>query len=278
GQGRQDKTFQDHILTHPDAGKLKYAVLYESTGRLGSMKNPNYKNLVPDFEYLTNHYFHHPQYLKIDGKPVVFIYLTRVYFRGDTGREALKSLRQNNPNLYLVGDDVFGPRYRESAARQWNAVTAYDVYGQSTKISGATKAGIERLKQNYSLAKRTANKVATGFIPAIAPGYNDRAVRQGHPGRPRFFTDVEDSVEGDLFRTMIRDVAIPLADPKANRMIMITSFNEWYEDTQIEETKGKVTTPASRDDSVSGKHFTEDNRYYDYGSLYLDILRTEFRQ
>jgi len=278
GQGRQDKTFQDHILKHPDAGKLKYAVLYESTGRLGSMKNPTYKNLIPDFEYFTKHYFHHPQYLKIDGKPVVFIYLTRVYFRGDTGREALRSLRQNNPNLYLVGDDVFGPRYRENAARQWNAVTAYDVYGQSTKISGATKAGIERLKQNYSMAKRTANKVGTGFIPAIAPGYNDRAVRQGHPGRPRFFTDVEGSEEGDLFRAMIRDVAIPLADPKAKRMIMVTSFNEWYEDTQIEATKGKVTTSVSRDDSASGKYFTEDNRYYDYGSLYLDILRTEFRQ
>ncbi len=77
---------------------------------------------------------------------------------------------------------------------------------------------------------------------------------------------------------MIRDVAIPLADPKAKRMIMVTSFNEWYEDTQIEATKGKVTTSVSRDDSASGKHFTEDNRYYDYGSLYLDILRTEFRQ
>ena len=33
GQNRQDETFKDHILKHPDAAKLKYAVLYESTGR-----------------------------------------------------------------------------------------------------------------------------------------------------------------------------------------------------------------------------------------------------
>ena len=38
GQNRQDETFKDHILKHPDAAKLKYAVLYESTGRLGSMR------------------------------------------------------------------------------------------------------------------------------------------------------------------------------------------------------------------------------------------------
>jgi hypothetical protein len=27
--------FKDVILKHPDAAKLKYAVLYESTGRMG---------------------------------------------------------------------------------------------------------------------------------------------------------------------------------------------------------------------------------------------------
>jgi len=276
GKNRQDETFKDHILKHSDAAKLKYAVLYESTGRLGSMKSPNYKNLVPDFDYFNEQYFDHPHYLKINGKPVVFIYLTRVYFRANAGKEALKSLRRKYPNLYIVGDDVFGPNYPASAASQWNAITAYDVYGQSTKITGGTKAGIERLKKNYSAAKRKANKVGTGFVPAIAPGYNDRAVRKGNPGRSRFFTDVEGSKGGDLFRAMIRDVAIPLADPKAKSMIMVTSFNEWYEDTQIEATGGKVSDPVSKDDSDPGNYFTEDNLYYDYGFLYLDILRTEF--
>jgi hypothetical protein len=275
GKNRQDETFKDHIIKHSDAAKLKYAVLYESTGRLGPMKSPNYKNLVPDFDYFNEQYFDHPHYLKIDGKPVVFIYLTRVYFRANPGKEALKSLRRKYPNLYIVGDDVFGPNYPASAASQWNAITAYDVYGQSTKITGGTKAGIERLKKNYSAAKRKANKVGAGFVPAIAPGYNDRAVRKGNPGRSRFFTDVEGSKGGDLFRAMIQDVAIPLADPKAKSMIMVTSFNEWYEDTQIEATEGKAFDPVSKDDSDSGNYFTEDNLYYDYGSLYLDILRAE---
>ena len=278
GQNRQDETFKDHILKHPDAAKLKYAVLYESTGRLGSMRSPSYKNLVPDFDYFTEQYFNHPNYFKVDGKPVVFIYLTRVYFRRDEGKKALETLRLKHPNLYIVGDDVFGPNYPASAASQWNAITAYDVYGQSTKITGGTKAGIERLKNSYSKAKGKANKVGTGFVPAIAPGYNDRAVRKGNPGRSRYFDDVKESKEGDLFRSMIKDVAMPLADPKAKNMIMVTSFNEWYEDTQIEPTSGKAKLPVSKDDSRSGNFFTEDNLYHDYGSLYLDILRSEFGQ
>ena len=71
---------------------------------------------------------------------------------------------------------------------------------------------------------------------------------------------------------------MPLADPKAKNMIMVTSFNEWYEDTQIEPTSGKAKLPVAKDDSKSGNFFTEDNLYYDYGPLYLDILRSKFGQ
>jgi len=268
---REDRAMREHILTHPDAGKLKYVLLYESTGRLGSMREPRYDKLISDFTYMKEHYFDHPSYLKIDDKPVVFIYLTRVYFR-DRGIEELATLRKAHPDLYLVGDDVFGGRYHERHARLWDAVTAYDIYGQSMQGKGATKAALKELHNHYANAKEIANEVDTAFIPGIAPGYNDRAVRKGHPGRARYFKDQPESKEGDVFRAMIQDIAIPLADKKANRTIMVTSFNEWYEDTQIEATTGKQAT-SSKDDSASGNFYTEDDRYVDYGSLYLDILR-----
>lgn len=273
---REDQTLRQQILSHPDAGKLKYAVLYESTGRLGSFDHPDYSNLIPDFAYMQEHLFTNPHYLKIDDKPVVFIYLTRVYFR-NRGEDALAALRKEFPNLYLIGDDVFGPRYRPEYAKQWNAVTAYDIYGQSMQTEGATRKGIERLLTNYRHAQQAAHEVGTAFVPGIAPGYNDRAVRNGHPGRPRYFTDDPTSKEGDIFRAMIEDIAKPLSDPKAQRMWTITSFNEWYEDTQIEPTAGDQPESAT-DDSDTGKYYTEGDRYPDYGNLYLDILREGIKE
>jgi hypothetical protein len=71
---------------------------------------------------------------------------------------------------------------------------------------------------------------------------------------------------------MIRDVAMPHLDPTCGRIVMVTSFNEWYEDTQIEATAG-TAEPTSTDDSPSGTHYTGGQRYVDYGCLYLDILR-----
>lgn len=268
---REDRAMLEHILTHPDAGKLKYALLYESTGRLGSMRAPRYDNLTGDFAYMKEHYFDQPAYLKIGGKPVVFLYLTRVYFR-DRGLDQLAELRRQFPDVYLIGDDVFGGGYHERHARLWDAVTAYDIYGQSMQRMGATRAALEELRKNYENARKLANGVGTAFIPGIAPGYNDKAVREGHVGRARYFTDKEGSKEGDIFRAMIRDVAIPLADPRADRIVMITSFNEWYEDTQIEATAGGGATTAV-DDSETGSFYTEGDRYADYGTLYLDILR-----
>lgn len=273
-----DRVFKEDLLTHPDASKLKYAILYESTGRLGRFNNPNYKHWLSDLAYLKDTYFGDSRYLRIDKRPVVFVYLSRVYFRNQ-GQDALKKMREQFPEIYLVGDDVFyGDQSRGSYKSQWaknfDAVTAYDIYGQSLKLLGGTHKAVEVLAQNYRQAKQAANSAGTAFMPAIAPGYNDTAVRKGHPGRARYFTDVEHSKEGDIFREMIRQAALPTMDPSCGNIIMVTSFNEWYEDTQIEATAGTVP-PSSTDDSASGTDYTGGQEYEDYGYLYLDILREE---
>jgi hypothetical protein len=272
GPGHQtDQTLRDVVLKHPDAGKLKYAILYESTGRLGTFARPDYSRWIPDLAYIQETYFDDPRYLRIDGRPAVFVYLTREYFR-NKGHEALQAMRKKFPRLYLVGDDVFGSGYRSEWARNFDAVTVYDVYGQSVGRLGGTRKAIDFLAANYAHAKAAANGVGTAFIPTIAPGYNDTAVRKGHPGRARYFSDVEESEEGDIFRAMIRDVALPHLDSSCGGIMMVTSFNEWYEDTQIEATSA-TAKPSSADDSPGGTYYTGGQRYVDYGYLYLDILR-----
>ncbi|RKY12212.1 MAG: hypothetical protein DRP65_01975 [Planctomycetota bacterium] len=272
-----DDTFKNKILKHPDSSKLKYAILYESTGRLGRFSRPNYKRWISDLEYLKKNYFDDPRYLNINGRPVIFVYLSREYFR-NKGQNALKQMRDKFPEIYLVGDDVFYgdgiTEYKAEWARNFDAVTAYDVYGQSIGKLGGTRKAVEFLANNYRQAKKAANSVGTAFMPAIAPGYNDTAARKGHPGRARYFTDVENSKEGDIFREMLRKAALPNIDPSCDNIIMVTSFNEWYEDSQIEATAG--TSPASStDDSKSGTYYTGGQRYVDYGYLYLDILKEE---
>ncbi|MHC4536179.1 MAG: LamG-like jellyroll fold domain-containing protein [Planctomycetota bacterium] len=270
----ENNVFRHSILPHPYANELRYAILYESTGRLGSFSDPDYSNLLPDFQYFADNYFSNPNYLKIDGRPVVFIYLTRVYFRNPSGDDALANLRAAFPDIYIIADDVFGRNYSSNNASKWDAVTAYDVYGQTLQSYGSTKAALDELKRIISQAKTAANSVGVGFIPFATPGFNDRYIRGGHRGAPRYFEDEPASVEGDLFRAMLRDVVVPKVDPLAQNILMVTSFNEWHEDTQIEPTMG-IAGKTNKDDSASGSEYTQSDYYTDYGYLYLDILSEE---
>jgi hypothetical protein len=225
-------------------------------------------------QYCADHLFDDPSYLKIDGRPVVFIYLTRVYFRNALGYAALAELRSAFPELYIIADDVFGHNYWAIHAGKWDAVTAYDAYGQTLGVYGSTREALDHLEAILSQARMAANSVGVGLIPFATPGFNDRAIRGGHSGAPRYFVDVPASEEGDLFRTMLRDVVVPKVDPLAKYMLLITSFNEWHEDTQIEPTVGTGGV-TNVDDSASGRDYTSGDTYADYGTLYLDILAEE---
>jgi hypothetical protein len=92
-QSAENTTIRTSILTHPRRAELLYAIHYESTGRLGTFDNPNFNNLVPDFRYLATNYFQDPNYLKIDDRPVVFMYVTRAYFNTQASRDAVANLR-----------------------------------------------------------------------------------------------------------------------------------------------------------------------------------------
>ena len=250
---------------------MRFAVLYETTGRFGRANRSSQEHWASDLDYLDENYFRHPNYLRIDGRPVLFVYLTRVYFRNQPA-ELIEEAKQRVGSLYVVADDVFGADYRAEWAQHFDAVTAYDVYGQSTAIHGTTQKAIEALAANYRRAARGGQLRWSALIPAVAPGFNDTVIRTGHPATARYFSDRNDSEEGDVFREMIRRAALPNLDDRCGRLMMVTSFNEWYEDTQIEATAGSAAT-TTQDQSLEKKKYTAGSRFEDYSNLYLDTLR-----
>lgn len=272
-------TLRDHVLAHPRAAEIEFAIHYEATGRFGSFDDPTFDNLVPDFRHLAKHYFDRPNYLRIDGKPVVFIYLTRAFFDDPAGRAAVGELRQVmrdefNLALYLVGDDFFQDGLEPARARLWDAVTSFDGYGMALREHGSTRRGLAALKQLFDDARAQAHELGVAFIPTASPGYNDRAVREGHAAAPRYFTDETPRRHGAIFESMLDEIAVPGVDPAAANILMINSFNEWYEDTQIEPTH---IAPATKVDEAGEDHYTQGFQYEGYGDLYLDILRKATR-
>ena len=139
------------------------------------------------------------------------------------------------------------------------------------QANGSTTAGVDALADQFQTKKQVAKSAHVGFVPAVSPGFNDSAVRTGHPAAPRYLTDVPGSAEGSLFSAELSQAALPNLDPAANNMLMVSTFNEWHEDTQIEPTV--TANPTSVDSSGHGT-YAQGNSYPGYGSLYLDLLHT----
>jgi glycoprotein endo-alpha-1,2-mannosidase len=270
----EDFTLRNYVLADPRAGELHYAIHYESTGRLGDATNPTYSNLISDFQYLDHNYFNNPNYLRINGRPVVFLYLTRVYFNSQAGRDAVANLRQTmmsqfGVNPYLIGDDVFPGQNNAQRAALWDSITDFDVYGSALQSRGSTTAAITALGNQYHNALKLAQSVNVGFVPAVSPGFNDAAVRSGHPAAPRYLTDVPGAAEGSLFNAELNSAVLPNLDPTSGNMLMVSTFNEWHEDTQIEPT---IVAAPTAIDNASGT-LAQGYSYSGYGNLYLDELR-----
>ena len=271
----EDITVKNSIFAYPMLGKHKIALLYETLGRIQQEFNYSTNQVASDIEYICQSYFDHPNYFTINGRPVLFVYLTRkLQALGlmTTVIDLMRGANCGNHTLYIVGDQVFGqaPESKNLTAYQpfelLDAVTNYDVYGSMGIYGYAGEQDVINYYQHDELGwRQQALAAQCGFVPSVAAGYNDLGVRPEahHAPLSRRLTS-NSSPEGSLFQVSLEQARL-LVDPAMNNLLMVTSFNEWHEDTQIEPCVGKAT---SLPDTL-----THGLEYEGYGELYLDILR-----
>ncbi len=296
-----DSAMKD-FLAAPNISQMRFAMFYE-TWNLGfdpgSESTPVtfQMELHFDADMLTfaKDYFHNSSYLRIHGRPVVFLYLTRT-LTGDVAgmiHGARTVLEAKGFNPFFIGDEVYwrvapedphpaGPVLtttpQAERIEQFDAITSYTLYygdpnfflgptQDFTGYPGATDlvADERHLLRDYSAA--TDGQVPV--IPDISSSFNDRGFRllTDHPAQPRQWLpgDGPASTLDHLFRC----VALPEVDPSLP-LIMVTSWNDWNEDTGIEPIGG---TPTHIDDSPSGDAYTQGYTYGGEGRAALQVLR-----
>ena len=260
--GSDDWTIQNCMFTNPDIGNLKIAVFLEPSISSGNAQSQT--------EYLCDNYFNRPSYYKIDGKPVIYIYVTRA-MSTPTLTSYLDNVRNAARNkgvgeVYIVGDEVFGTPWSGVGERiaLMDGITCYDTYGHMGGMKYVSNSKMTWWKNTNDSWKAVANSVGADFYPCITPGFNDTGVRPGHAPTSRKLIS-EDSEFGTLFSGLI-DKAILSMD---RNTIVITSWNEWHEDTQIEPVAASPTTNVV---DGEGGALTNGIYYEGYNTRYLDIL------
>ncbi len=279
-ESRTDRYLQAGLLAAPNLGDIRFAILYESPLALSGrdhqvhFDDATIGRLLADADHLALRYLSHPRYLRLAGRPVLLLYASR-NFEGKH-RDAITALRRrlrdHGHAVYLVGDEIFWHEPRRRRIRLFDAVTAYNMYdwprGQFAGY-GATSAFLSSVTDQYRRHRAAADEEGALFVPSVLPGYNDRGVRlaEDHYVIARRFAP--DGDEGGLFARGLRQTGLDFLDDR-HRLLMVTSFNEWHEWTQIEPTEpGPATT---RDTSGRGR-YTTGFPHAGYGFRYVELLR-----
>jgi|GEM_PF-820735 len=265
-----DNIIQNSIFNHTKLGHHKIALFYETKGRIKKEDNYSTDLVMGDVQYMCQQYFDNPNYFRIQGRPVLFIYLTRMLEALGILDSVVKLMRAApcNHQVFLIGDQAFGgPPSRKRPYQPFellDAVANYDVYGSMTPHGYAGLQGVDKYYAQQFQWRSLAAKQNCGYVPSLSAGYNDVAVRPQMNHQPLSRRLTQDSADGSLFQAGLIQ-AIRLVDPNIESVLTITSFNEWFEDTQIEPVVGKSTTIPTT--------LTTGLEYDAYGELYLDILR-----
>jgi glycoprotein endo-alpha-1,2-mannosidase len=290
GAPLQNARIEDGLLAARNIDQIRFCIFYELFG-LGYdvatgftvFDGPAVDRFVFDMEEIATRFFAHPSYLRVGGRPVVVIYVTRTA----TGRfgEAMLRARERLAALgfhpYLIGDEIFWTVAKEDGSEQtdepqagrialFDAITAYNLYDSAhpSRVGyGATSTLLSDSRALY--ARYAAAAAGRPVIPLAFPGYNDRAMRleANHGAVPREWR--RGAGEASFFARWLDAFTLPLVDPVLP-MLLVTSWNEWNEDTAIEPTAPAAGTAS--DVSGAGNAYTQGFTYAGFGMRYLEVL------
>jgi hypothetical protein len=238
---------------------FKFCLFYESVIVLNAalQANENFTRIfLEDINYAAENYFIHPSYLKIDGKPVLFIYnLPYIYNTlGTTTTQNFFTALRKQINLYLIGDLGGEPIPPNTGSYLFNSLDAVTNYFFSNPTKNWNKI-LTEAEEYYPKWRLTTESIGIKFIPNAYPGFDTTK---------HFEQGIELTPSETMFERMLT-TAFNYAD-KDLKTVMITSWNEWLESTAIEPSMERGETFLHTVFKVKQSFNTQDHLKIDTGN------------
>ena len=212
--------FQDRgmplLLAAAERAGLKVTVYYEIPKPRGS---PTPQATEDDFVDILTRFGSHRAWLRSAGKPVAFVYGRAV---SELHLDGWAKVRKEVNRRYQDGVCLVGDGISTAAAKVFDGIHTYNPTGQTANMS---------LDEIRAWARATYPKwVATAgkriSCLTVIPGYDDSKLKRPAP-RP-----TTERYGGETYRVLWQEAIAARPD-----WILITSWNEWHEGSEIEPSQ-----------------------------------------
>jgi len=193
---------------------LKITIYYET---VPPRQAPHPNGAVEDLLYILERYGQHPAWLKVQDQPVVFVYGRALgQIKLDGWKDVIRRVKEKRPAVFI------GDQLSEAAAAVFDGIHTYNPTG---RVAGKSAPDIRAwAKENYP----RWIKLAGGKISCVTviPGYDDHKLGRKEP-RP-----ITARHDGETYRALWEEAITAGPD-----WVLITSFNEWHEGSEIEPSR-----------------------------------------
>ncbi|MEW5940840.1 MAG: glycoside hydrolase family 99-like domain-containing protein, partial [Chloroflexota bacterium] len=243
----------------PNLDKVRWCIFYDLVLRVQQtpglqvdfsrgmdFDNPDvYDTFVADFDHFAEKYFSQPQYLKIDERPVVYVWgtwnATGNYVQAF--QEAREKAAARGFDVYIVGDIIRSDHFYPNLVSVYDATTnflfffagsppANDVGEAAVNLDASLTQWEARIK---GLTVRGREEPVI-LQPGFAPQYDDRLLKavNGEPGG--IYIPALSKEQVIAMAQVVRQHAQP-AGAQGWKLIWLNTWNNWAETTTFEPTK-----------------------------------------
>jgi hypothetical protein len=252
--GSLEDNIDDAFLKAPNLARIRWCIFYDTVLRMtqdpavnANMSNginfddPKvYKAFVSDFDHFATKYFAQAQYLKIDGRPVIYIYAAWNFHGNYAGaiKDARAKALAQGYDVFIVGDALRADRFDRTLASQFDANTTFTflipglpMYTYVGQAAVGVDQFFQRWRQQIQGLKVVGRNDTVNFEPAWAPQFDNRLFE---PTRQIYVP----ALSRDQVAAMAQ-VALNNAEPVGSakqKLIWENTWNNWAEATTIEPT------------------------------------------
>lgn len=203
GQGLYHDKALNVVLKEASESPVKITIYYETIPR-NSMDG-----VIDDFRYIISNYGNHPGFFIVDGKPVIFVYGRAMgQLKYDQWATVLEKIRAEYPALFIADTTSSDLINLFDGGHVYNPV---GLVIQQVDMASFYRELVEKCRSNEKIACTT-----------VIPGYDDSNI-----GRKNIL--VANRRGGELYKSLWSKAEA--SDPD---WMLITSFNEWHEGSEIE--------------------------------------------